>query len=147
MSATYQIIGQALFDLLDALDIAAIYPGGWGQKANYPIKQLYAPFPAFSVQPVEDAEVSLDNVSNNHTTTYALYLYESFQDSPEAEGKMRRLVDLVRTQLRTQWLDTTPLNNGIYAITELSGAWGFDIDLGLRFYRFQVTTQTSEDTL
>ena len=146
MSSTYTTIGAALYDLLNTLDITSIYPGGWGQKANYPIKELYAPFPSFSVQPVEDSEVSLDNISNDHAVTYALYLYESFQDSATAEANMRRLVDLVRTQLRTQWLDTTPMNTGAYAVTELAGGWGFDIDNGLRFYRFQITTKTSEDT-
>jgi hypothetical protein len=146
LSTTYQTIGQGLYDLLNGLDITSIYPGGWGQKANYPLKQPTAPFPAFAIQPVEDSEVSLENVSNDHTTTYAIDLYESFQDAATSEGKMRRLVDLVRLRLRTQWRDVTPFNGGAYAITELSGSWAYDIEHGFRQHRILITTKTYEDS-
>lgn len=149
MSTTYATIGQALYDLFSGLDITAIYPGGWALKANYPVKEpgQLTTWPVFSVVPVEDNEISLENTGNDDTLTYAVFLYDTFEDAATSENTLRRLVDLCRTRLRQEWDSATPLGGGAYAIVALSGAWGYDPDLGLRYYRFQMQTRTYESTL
>lgn len=144
MSTTYHDLGTALYTLFNGINITGIYPGGWRQKANYPLKQIVGPFPAFSIYPAQDTEVALENVADDGTVTYWVYLYDSLKDDATAEGKMRRLVDLCRTRLRQERADATPLDGAAYTLDLVTGEWGFDIELGLRFYRFSIQAKTYE---
>ena len=149
MSTTYTTIGQALYDLFAAIDITSIYPAGWALKANYPVKEpgQLTTWPVYSVVPVEDNEVSLDSIGNDDTVSHDVYLYDTFENASVTEGRMRPLVDLCRTILRKEFRDQTPLGGGAYTIDTLSGAWGFDPELGIRYYRFKITSKTYEDTI
>ena len=147
MSTTFTTIGQALYDLFAAIDITAIYPGGWATMANYPLKEpgQSTLWPAFSVTPVGDNETELDSRTNDDLITYEVYLFDTFENSATTEGKMRRLVDLCRTILRKEFIDATPLGDGAYTIESIAGAWGFDVDAGMRYYRFTIQSKTDED--
>lgn len=37
------------------------------------------------------------------------------------------------------------LEGGAYAIETMTGAWGFEIEPGLRYYRFRISAKKDED--
>ncbi len=147
MSTTYTTIGQALYNLFAAIDITAIYPGGWAIKANYPVKEpgRLTTWPVLSVVPVEDNETELDSRTDDDAITYEVYLFDTFEDSATTEGRMRQLVDLCRTRLRQERVSPTMLASAAYTIETMTGAWGFEIEPGLRYYRFRITAKKDED--
>ena len=147
MSTTYTTIGQALYNLFAAIDITAIYPAGWAIKANYPLKEpgRLTTWPVFSVVPIEDNETELDSRTDDDAITYEVYLFDTFEDSAVSEGRMRQLVDLCRGKLRLERISPTMLEGGAYTIETMTGAWGFEIEPGLRYYRFRITAKKDED--
>jgi len=147
MSATYTTIGQALFDLFSAIDITAIYPAGWAIKANYPLKEptRLTTWPVFAVVPIEDNETELDSRTDDDSVIYEVYLFDTFEDSATTEGRMRQLVDLCRARLRLERISPTILESSAYSIDSMTGAWGFEINDGLRYYRFRITAKKDQD--
>jgi len=147
MSATYTTIGTALFDLFSGIDITAIYPGGWAIKANYPLKEpaRLTTWPVFAVVPIEDNETELDSRTDDDSVIYEVYLFDTFEDSATTEGRMRQLVDLCRARLRLERIRPTILESSVYSIDSMTGAWGFEINDGLRYYRFRLTVKKDQD--
>jgi len=149
LSTTYTTIGQAIYDLFSAIDITAIYPAGWALKANYPVKEPghLTLWPVFCVRPDTDSEVQLDSIGDDDTVTYWVDLYDTFEDSPAVEARMRALADTCRTTLRKQMRSPTPFEGGSYTLSSLAGQWGYDPDSGIRYYRLIIQTKTYEDLI
>ncbi len=146
MSTTYQTVGQAIFDLMNGIDVSAItgLPApGWAETHNYPPKQVRS-YPSFAVVPAEDAEDPMDAITDDDRVTYWVYITASYQDSSDAEDQLRRLVDLVRTRVRQQKRSATPLGGGAYALGRLGGAWGANVDQGERFYRLSIEAKVDQ---
>jgi hypothetical protein len=142
MSA-YVEYGQDLYDFMDVLDITAVIPDGWGAKFNRPPKSDERPeYPAFAVVPTRDDQEIADNMSDEVSLTYSVYIFFSYWDSGEAESNIRSLVDLVRNELAKERRKEEPLG-GSYTLG-FSGEWGGDETQTERFYRLDVTARFNE---
>ncbi len=143
MSA-YVNFGQALYAFVLALNISTIIPEGWAYTFNRPPKSDELPeYPCFAVVPTRDEQAILDNVSDDVSLTYSVYIFFSFWDAGVAEGEIRALVDLVRNQLAKERRKKAPLG-GSYTLT-FNGEWGGDETQTERFYRLDVTARFAEE--
>lgn len=142
MSQTYQNIGQALYAFMQAIDITPVAGSTWAQTFNYPPKTISA-YPAFVVAPAEDVVEVLDADYDDDTITYWVQIYDTYYDASEAEDRLRKIVDLVRTAIRRERASEAPLGNTAYGL-RLSGTWGADFDHGERFYRLQVQVRVAQ---
>ncbi|MDP9469053.1 MAG: hypothetical protein M3Q71_00080 [Chloroflexota bacterium] len=142
MSTTYQSVGEAIYALINAIVITSVFPGGWGERHNWPPKQIVA-YPAFSVVPAEDIEEPMDAITDDDRVTYWVYLTDRYDDASDAESRMRRLVDLVRTEVRRGKRNPTILG-GAYALGRISGVWGANVEQGERFYRLSLEVRVDQ---
>ena len=142
MSTTYQSVGEAIYALIDAIVITSIFPSGWREKHNWPPKQIVA-YPAFSVVPAEDVEEPLDAITDDDRVTYWVYLTDAYDDASDAEARLRRLVDLVRTEVRQSKRNPTVMGPA-YALGRISGVWGANVEKGERFYRLSIEVKVDQ---
>lgn len=142
MSA-YVTFGQALYDFVLALDISTVIPEGWAYTFNRPPKSDERPeYPCFAVIPTRDDQQVADNVSDDVSLTYSVYIFFSYWDAGVAEDEIRELVDLVRTELAKERRKEEPLG-GSYTLG-FTGEWGGDETQTERFYRLDVTARFNE---
>lgn len=134
---------DALFDLVDAIDISSVY-ADWESKATYPPKQLVCP--AFWIEPVSNTTEVLDSVSNLGTYTYAVVLTGSYENAPVDENTVVELADLVLARLLEATHNTEVLGGGAEAAFDgtPTGSWNFDERYGERVYRIEVAIKAVE---
>jgi hypothetical protein len=136
--------GEDLYAFMDALDITSVVPEGWAYKFNRPPKSDERPeYPVFAVVPARDDIGPLDNITDDVTLTYSVYIFFSYWDAGVAEEEIRALVDLVRTELAKERRSTTPLG-GSYTLS-FTGEWGGDETQTERYYRLDVTARCAAD--
>ncbi len=144
MNPGYQSIGDAIYAVMTALDIEAIYEDGWAEQFNTPPKS-YADYPSFAVIPASDIQATLDSRSDSDTYEFSVYLFDTFKDSQVAEDRMRELADLVRERFRAERDANQPLSiTNLYDLT-LTGEWGGDPDYGHRFYRLGLSVKVRQE--
>lgn len=142
--AGYADVGDALFALVNTLDISSVLAGGWVGAFNHPVKQI-DDWPAFAVVPATDANADLDSVSDEVDYTWWVFLYYSFNDATTAEGSLRKLADLLASRIRKEKRATPPLGlPAAYALGSLNGSWGYDEEHGLRFFRLDVQIKVDQ---
>jgi len=129
---------DALFDVVDAIDISSVYPE-WEWKGSYPPKQITCP--AFWVEPVSnDPPIVIDTVTSQITYTFAVVLTNSYESALVDEDTVVELADLILDRLLVATHDTEVLGVGLEAAFDggVSGTWSFDERYGERVYRIEV---------
>lgn len=154
MSRTYETVGQAIYNFVDAIDITAAKPVDWfddtlvwGDKLNRPPKsnELNV-YPAFVIVPAEDGQETGDTDVDFDSVTYSVFIITKFAEANMAEGLLRQVVDIVRTSFRALRADPSPLLEAAYDI-RFRGEWGGVPDQGERYYKLNVTVFVHETLL
>lgn len=146
MNRGYGDIGDAIYALVDAIDIDSAYPDGWSERYNTMPKLLdRSSFPAFAVAPVSDTQVAADKRLDDDTFQFWVLIIDSFFDSPVAEDRMRSLVDLVRERLREERDAVQPFGLSEVNLVSLTGEWEYDEEHGYRFYRLGLSVRVQQD--
>lgn len=141
---TYSTFGDALYAFMAAINITSVDAGGWAYTFNrLPKADEMDDYPALAVVPARDLREPLDNITDEVTLTYSVYIFVRYMEASVPEADIRDLADLVSTQLSKERRKSAPLG-GAYAIS-FAGEWGFDPDQVQRFYRIDVTARFSED--
>ena len=146
MSETYTDIGDAIYDFIGDLDLSAVLgvDEGWASSFNRPPKSNEILYPGYAVFPVRDQQETLDQITDDDAVTYAVYIFFHYWEATDTEGQIRAIVDIVRSALRSERINPTPLDNSCY-IVGFAGEWGGDETQGERFYRLEVTCKIAED--
>lgn len=140
---TYQNLGQAIFDIVNAVNLTGLTSSGaWGSAFNYEAKELLV-YPAFTVRPSEDSETWLDSTLNEDQVSFVLTIFVRYEDASAAEDQARKIVDKVRDAIRKN----LSLNNSVDFQVETKGRWLFSDDRGLRIYEQTLTAKKAESIL
>jgi hypothetical protein len=135
---------DALYTLVDGIDISEIWEPGWVYQSKYPPKQKV--YPAFWVEPVTNSTQTLDSITNQSTFTYWISITESYEDAPSGEDTAIDLADLVYRTVLEAARNPSVLGEGYEAVFDgtPTGQWGFEERLGERVYRIEVAFHVTE---
>lgn len=136
-------IRDALYTLVEGIDITGIVMTGWEFKSKYPPKQKV--YPGFWVEPISNSTQTLDSRSNQSTYIFWINITESYEDAPMAEDTAIDLADLIYQRVLKACYADTPLATGVFDGTP-TGQWGFEERYGERVYRIEVAVRVTEDT-
>lgn len=135
---------DAVYDLVDGIDVSEVLPSGWEDKSKHPPKQIT--YPAFWVEPLSNTTTTLDSASNVSTFTFGISITESYEDSPIAEDTAIELADLVYRQVLQAIENGSPIQEveGVLDVIP-SGQWAFDQRYPARVYRIDVAIRVAEN--
>lgn len=151
MSDAYTVIGDALYEYMEEMDISAAFPEPeegdpptWGTKLNRPPKaDELTVYPAFAISPARDGQETGDTVTDFDAISYYIYIILSNREANLSEARLRKIVDIVRTNFRELRDDPAPLHDSAYNVTFV-GDWGGTPEQGERWYRLEVTVYVHE---
>lgn len=148
MSRAYQDFGNDLYVYLAGIDITAIEPDGWAHTFNRPFEPeevTAGGYPTLMVVPARDQAATLDSRTDTDTVTFWAFLYYSVHDVVlDSEEKLRQLVDLVRSHIRSERIAINTLGGEDTYDIRFSGEWGWDNERSERFYRLEVTAEIAD---
>ncbi len=146
MSTTYFDARQALYTLIDGIDVTSVIVGGWGEKHRHLPKDVRL-YPAFAVTPIRDEETTLDAISDEDRVTLGVQIIDTWLDASEGDDRLSRLIDLVRTAVRQQKRSMNPIGGTAYTLGRIFGEWGADDGRGERWYTLNVELKVDQSLL
>ncbi len=148
MIHAYSVVGDAIYEMVSAIDISEVYEEGWAHTFN----RIFTPeelsgggYPAFTVIPAEDEGSTLDSRTDTDRIVYWVVISFSQEEAiRDGEGNIRALVDLVRNTVKQQRASADPFTGDAYNV-QVSGIWGWDTERSERFYRLVITVNVAQD--
>lgn len=144
MSTTDYDVRMALYNLVSAINVTSVLPGGWAKTQPHLPKDVRV-YPSLAVTSIRDEESTLDSRSDDVVFTMAVQIVDTWADASDAEDRISRLIPLIRRALRQQRGSATPLGGTAYALGSISGDWGADAGRGERWYQFNIEVKVTED--